>query len=208
MTDTQRFRVQRRSGPLDECEQLALDRVRSVHPRPMLTRDLIKPTVGASAAELNLGALRLQARGLLRARKQLAVELTKRVDKGVLAEAAAQSAIGRARGKSPKAPHLTVAEVVYALGRYALHQPTRTAAQMLSAPSPFEMLLALAEAGGFSRAGELIRVIGRPDTARAYALASEAASSIDPVAARAVLKYHGLEAMLPPLAQPTGKGQR
>ena len=208
MTDTQLFRDRRRSGPLDECEGLALDRIRSVHPRPVLTRELLEPTAGASAAELNLGALRLQARGFLRARRQLAVELTKRVDKDVLAAAAAQSAIRRARAKAPKAAHLTVAEIVYALGRSMLQQPTRTAAQMLAAPGPFEMLLLLAEVGGFRRVDELIRVIARPDTARAYAMASEAASSIDPVAARAVLKHHGLEAMLPPLAKPARKEQR
>ncbi len=94
---------------------------------------------------------------------------------------------------------MTAADVVLVLGRALLQQPTRSDEDIARDPGPFLCLLSLAEAGGFEQTNALFRAIRRADMVRAYWLASVAASSIHPVAVRAVLKHHHLDWMLPAL---------
>ncbi len=202
----------RRTGPLDRCERLALERFQATYPRPMLAREAIEPSAGGTAADFNLGCLRLQARGWIRTRRSVSWELTRRIAEGggiPEAKPRSKSVPPDAEGEGRRVPsEMTAADVVLVLGRALLQQPTRSDEDIARDPGPFLCLLSLAEAGGFEQTDALFRAIARVDMVRAYWLAAAAASSIHPVAVCAVLKHHRLDGILPALPKRAHRGQR
>jgi hypothetical protein len=200
VSETLLFSSRRRTGPLDSCERLALARFQAAHPRPMLAREAIEPADCANAAEFNLGCLRLQARGWIRARRRVSWELTRRIAEGCPTpqikapqKSVPSGAQRPARGNESK---MTPADVLLLLGRTLLHRPGRSADDIASDPGPFDCLILLAEAAGFDQTGVLLRAIARADMVRAYWLATAAAGFIHDDAMRAILKHFEMKGLL------------